>query len=78
VSCNFYIAKDLKISKPESFARLQGYHNSRLIDGRFSGIALKVIRENSNGTRIVMEVIKIEEGDMQNFIKLPSYSLQDQ
>jgi hypothetical protein len=78
VSCNFYIAKDLKISNPEPFARLQGYHNSRLIDGRFSGIALKVIRENSNGTTIVMEVTKIEEGDIQNFIKLPSYSFEDQ
>jgi hypothetical protein len=78
ISCNFYIAKDLKITNPESFARLQGYHNSRLIDGRFSGIALKVIRENSNGTRMVIEATKIEERDMQNFIKLPSYSFQDQ
>lgn len=76
VSCTYYIAKDIKVLAPEIFAKLQGNHNSKIIDGRFSGIALKIIRENSKGTRTIIEATKVEKRSVQHSIKLPLYTLQ--
>ncbi len=73
LSCTYYIAKDLKILNPEIFADLQGNHSTKLIDGRFSGIALKIIQEYLNGDKMIIEAISVEKRDMQDLISLPPY-----
>ncbi len=76
LSCTYYIAKDLKVSNSEIFARLQGNHNSKFLDGRFSGIALKVIVKKSSGIKIIIEATKVEKKNVQDIIKFPDYPLQ--
>jgi hypothetical protein len=73
MSCTYFIAKDLKILNAGVFARLQENCNSKLFDGRFDGLALRVIREYPNGDKLVIETTKVEERDIQELIKLPDY-----
>lgn len=71
LNCEYFISTELKLSKPEVFARLQGYRNTKLLDGRFEGIPLKIITTNSNGFRLVIEAVKIEERKIDDFVRIP-------
>ena len=77
MTCTYFIAKDLKIQNSEVFANLQENKNSKLFDGRFDGVALKVIREYPNGDKLTIVTTKIEVRDVQDAIKLPSYPFQE-
>ena len=71
LNCEYFISTELKLCKPEVFARLQGYRNTKLLDGRFEGIPLKIITTNSNGFRLVVEAIKIDERKIDDFVRIP-------
>lgn len=67
LTCRYFIARDLKIANPVRFAKLQGNHNTKLLDGRFAGIPLKIITEKADGSSIVIEAIKIAKEEVGNF-----------
>lgn len=71
LNCEYFISTKFKLNKPEVFARLQGYRNTKLLDGRFEGIPLKIITTNSNGFRLVIEAVKIEERKIDDFVRIP-------
>jgi hypothetical protein len=77
VSCTFYIARGLKAPNQKKFAELQGNNNSKIIDGRFSGITLKVIMGFSDGQKIVIEIQRIETRKMSDLVKLPPYAFKN-
>jgi hypothetical protein len=77
VTCTFYIARNLKAPNQKKFAELQGNNNGKIIDGRFPGITLKVIREHTDGQKMIIEIQSIEKREMNDFIKLPPYAFKD-
>ncbi|MBL7842553.1 MAG: hypothetical protein JNK44_01725 [Cyclobacteriaceae bacterium] len=70
LTCEYYISSKLELSKPEAFAKLQGYRNTKLLDGRFKGIPLKIITTNSNGNKLIVEAVKIKQIKV-DFMKIP-------
>jgi hypothetical protein len=77
LSCTYYIAKDLKIKNPKRFAKLQENHSTSLLDGRFEGLALKIILEHTDGEKLVVMGTKIELKDVQDVMTLPPYPFQN-
>jgi len=59
LTCRYFIARDLKIANPVRFAKLQGNHNTKLLDGRFTRVPLKIITQKANGSQVIIEAIKI-------------------
>lgn len=76
VSCTFYIARYLKAPNQKKFAELQGNNNSKIIDGRFSGVTLKVIMSFSDGQKIVIDIKSIELREISDLVKLPPYAFK--
>jgi Domain of unknown function (DUF4412) len=77
LACMYYIAQELKINKPKVLAKLQGHGNTKLLDGRFEGITMKVIQKHTNGESLLMEVVKLEKADVEEKIKFSSYTTQN-
>jgi Domain of unknown function (DUF4412) len=77
LACMYYISQDLKINNPKTLAKLQGYRNTKLLDGRFEGITMKVIQKHTNGESLLMEVVKLEEANVEEKVKFSSYTTQN-
>jgi hypothetical protein len=77
LSCTYYIAKDLKIKNPKNFAKLQGNRSTNLLDGRFDGVALKIIMEHTNREKLVMMATKVEKRNVQEVMVLPPYPFRN-
>ena len=73
LNCTYFIAQELKIANADKFARLQGNHNTKLLDGRFAAIPLKVIMEMTDGSKIIIEATKVEARSVAEFFDWSKY-----
>lgn len=71
LQCTIYSSIDLKMARAKDFAHIEGNRNSILLDGRFEGIILKVIRERKDHSKTVIEAINIEWKEMSEGTMLP-------
>ncbi len=74
LSCTYYIAQELKIYKPDVLAKLQGNGNTKLLDGRFTGVTLKVVQRHTTGESLIIETTKLERMDVQEIMKSLLYN----
>lgn len=77
VSRTYFIARDLKVMNSAILAGLQENRNTMLFDGRFNAVALKIIEVFPNGDTLIVNTTKVEERDVQEEIKLPSYPVRE-
>jgi len=73
----YFIARDLKINDPVRFAKLQGNHNTKLLDGRFAGIPLKIITRKADGSEVAIEAIRIETNGVSIFDILKKFTFEE-
>jgi hypothetical protein len=76
LSSIYYVAKDMKIPNARKFAALQGNHNTLILDGRFSGVPLRVIMKRADGIVTTIEAMKVEPKEMSQQLRLPDYAIQ--
>lgn len=75
LTCTYYNSKTLTLTKPKTFALLQGNRNTLLLDGRYNGLPLKIVYIKNDGavTQIQAEVIK--PANVEEKVKLPDYKV---
>lgn len=77
LSCTYYTSKQHKIFQPEVYGLIQGNRNSLVLDGRFKGIPLRVIIRRTDNSNMIIESSGLKETKVDDFIKLPSYPLNN-
>jgi hypothetical protein len=70
----YYISKSHKISNVKSFSVLQGNRNTKLIDGRFDGIPLKIEINRNDGSRTTILATHIETRNVDEFLDWFSFT----
>jgi len=71
LSCTYYVSKNLRVFHPEKLALLQGNINTKILDGRFKGIPLKIIIKRQNKSMLVIECVDLKIQNVDEVIKLP-------
>ncbi|MCA4900619.1 MAG: hypothetical protein ACK514_13015 [Bacteroidota bacterium] len=75
LKCEYFISTKLRLKSPEKLAFITGNRSSKFIDGRFDGIPLKVVINNSSGFRIVIEAVKIDSTNVSKAVELPNFPI---
>lgn len=75
LTCTYYNSKTLKLSNAKAFAVLQGNRNTLLLDGRYSGLPLKVVYSKNDGAITRIEADMIKRVNVDEKVKLPDYEV---
>jgi hypothetical protein len=71
LTTRYYVSPDLVVPCIKEFAALQGNRNTKLLDGRFEGIPIKIMIERTNGSRTLIEaqnIVRKNVDEKFNFI----------
>lgn len=76
IRSTYYLAPSLTLSNPLKFAALQGNKNTVILDGRLSGIPLKIISEFPDGSKLITEAKQIRKSDI-DLVDVSKYRLKE-
>jgi len=64
----FYIGKEFNSPCLKEFAALQGNRNTKLLDGRFEGIPLKIVIKRTNGSLTTIQAINVQKKNVEEYL----------
>jgi len=73
LNTKYFISKHYKIINIKTFAILQGNRNTKLIDGRFEGVPLKIEIKRGDGSLTTILATKLESRNVDEFLDWPTF-----
>jgi hypothetical protein len=74
LTTKYYISKDYKIPNVKTFAALQGNKNTKLLDGRFECVPLKIEIKRSDKSQTTILAIHVEMRNVDEFLDWSSFT----
>ncbi|MFM9837913.1 MAG: hypothetical protein ACKVOQ_06590 [Cyclobacteriaceae bacterium] len=74
LTTKYYVSKDYKIQNVKAFAILQGNRNTKLLDGRFEGVPLKIEIKRQDRSQTTILAVNVEVRSIDEFLDWSAFT----